>query len=245
MKSAAKNKWLKYQFLKYSAQLSPYVPETRIMTSPDFWDLIAKYGHVIVKPVWGSRGRGVIQVSSIGNDKYALHYENIRITLRGKKSTYQFLKRKIGSISYMIQQRVTRPTINGRPFDMRVITQRRRNSAIWTVTGLVVKVAGKGYIVSNNSRSKGDLLTLPAAIRRSSIKHLSPQTLQSRIHRVALLSTRRLSTFFVGHRIYGYDMGLDLEGHPWIIEANLFPSMSHFRKLKDQTMCRRITAYKK
>jgi glutathione synthase/RimK-type ligase-like ATP-grasp enzyme len=243
--SATRNKWFKYEYLKKSEELAPYLPETRIMTKNAFWDLIAKYKHVIVKPVGGSRGEGVIQVSSLGNNKYVLHIENIRHTILGKENTYMYLKRKIGSRRYMVQRRISRPTINGRPFDLRVITQRRRYSNLWDVTAKVAKVAGKGYIVSNNTRSRGQLLPVLTAFQRSTIKHLSPQTLLSNIERIALLSTQRLAAHFIGHRIYGLDMGLDRKGSVWIIEANLYPSPSHFWKLKDKTMYHQIMAYKK
>ncbi|WP_054971968.1 YheC/YheD family protein [Paenibacillus sp. A3] len=86
---------------------------------------------------------------------------------------------------------------------------------------------------------------MKTAIQKSTIRHLSPQSLQSKIDRISLMSARRLRALFPEHRIYGLDVGLDLKGHPWIIEANLFPSMSHFLKLKDRTMYRRIMAYKK
>jgi hypothetical protein len=243
--SVTRNKWFKYRFLKKSEEIAPHLPETRIMTKKAFWDLIAKYRHVIVKPVGGSRGQGVIQVSSIGNNKFALHFENIRHKIQGKENTYMYLKRKIGSIRYMVQRRISRPTINSRPFDLRVITQRRRYSDLWFVTATVAKVAGKGYIVSNNTRSRGALLPVLTAFQRSTIKHLSPQTLLSSIERIALLSTKRLATYFKGHRIYGLDMGLDQKGSVWIIEANLYPSTSHFWKLKDKTMYHRIMEYKK
>jgi glutathione synthase/RimK-type ligase-like ATP-grasp enzyme len=243
--SAARNKWLKYEYLKKSEQLEPHLPETRKMTKNDFWDLISKYRKVIVKPVKGSRGRGVIQIKSKEDDMYALHYEKIRLTVQGKEDTYKFLKRKIGSASYMVQRRVSRPKINGRPFDLRVIIQRRKNSDSWKVTGKVAKVAGRGYIVSNNSRSKGDLLEVLDAFKRSTIKHLDLESLQAEIDKIALLAAETLAAYFPGHRIFGLDMGPDRHGHIWIIEANLFPSRSHFRKLKDKTMYRKITEYQK
>lgn len=245
MKRATRNKWLKYKFMKTSGRLSPYVPETRIMTRNALWHLVRKYGHVIVKPVKGSRGVGVIQVSSIGHDKYALHYENRKFSIHGKKRTYEFLKRLSRHGSNVVQRRISRATIKGRPFDMRVIVQRKRKSDKWRVTAQIAKVAGKGYIVSNITRSKGTLLPVKTAIQKSSIKHLPATTLQSNIRRVALLSARRLGAFFKGHRIYGLDMGLDHRGRVWIIEANLYPFMSHFRNLKDKTMYRRIMAYKR
>jgi hypothetical protein len=215
------------------------------MTKKTFWDLMAKYRHVIVKPIRGSRGQGVIQVSSIGNDKYALHIENRRLTIQGKENTYMYLKRKIGSIRYMVQRRISRPTINDRPFDLRVIIQRPRYSNEWIVTAKVAKVAGKGYIVSNNTRSRGQLLQVLTAFQRSTINHLPPETMLANIDRIALLSTQRLATYFKGHRIYGLDMGLDQNGSVWIIEANLYPATSHFWKLKDKTMYHRIMEYKK
>jgi glutathione synthase/RimK-type ligase-like ATP-grasp enzyme len=242
---ASRNKWLKYGFLKKSGQLTPHLPESRIMTQNAFFDLIAKYTHVIVKPIKGSRGQGVIQVSSIGNDMYTLHIENIRHIIQGKENTYIYLKTIIGASKYMVQRRISRPTIDDNPFDLRVIVQRKRHSSLWKVTGRVAKVAGKGYIVSNISRSKGYLLPVRTAFQHSTIKHLSSQTLLSNIDRIAILSAERLAAHFPGHRIYGLDIGLDQNGSVWIIEANNFPILSHFKKLKDKTMYHRITAYKK
>jgi glutathione synthase/RimK-type ligase-like ATP-grasp enzyme len=245
MGSATKNKWLKYLFLKNYAPLTPYVSETMKMSQDSFWTLLKKYHHVIVKPVWGSRGRGVIQVSDLGNDKYGIHYENKKRVKEGKEKTYRYIKEKIGSADYMVQQRINRPTIKERPFDMRVIVQRKKDSSRWVATGKVIKVAGKGYIVSNNSRSKGNLYKFRKGIKKSSISHLSVSTLESEIDRISILSAERLKAFFPGHRIYGLDIATDQQGHVFIIESNLFPSMSHFRKLKDRSMYRRITRYKR
>jgi glutathione synthase/RimK-type ligase-like ATP-grasp enzyme len=245
MKSATTNKWFKYWLLKRYKRLARYLPETRIMTHYAFRRLLSKYKHIILKPVRGSRGRGIFQVSSLGNHMYAVHYENLRFTIRGKTNTYSYLKRRIGSTPYMVQRRIARPTVGGRPFDMRVIVQRRRNSNVWKVTGKVAKVAGKGYIVSNNTRSRGALLLFKTAIRQSSIQHLSRRRLQSKMERIAIRSAKRLAGYFKGHRMYGLDMGPDQNGHMWIIEANLFPARSHFLKLKDQRMYRRISSYKR
>jgi glutathione synthase/RimK-type ligase-like ATP-grasp enzyme len=244
MNSTTTNKWFKYRYLKKTKNLSHYVPETQVMSQKALWQLISKYKHVIVKPIRGSRGRGVIQVSSLGNHEYALHYEKTKITLHGEEITYLYIETITGSTPYMVQRRVTRPTIEGRPFDMRVIIQRRKNSPVWKVTAKVAKVAGEGYIVSNNTRSEGDLLLVKKALRKSSINHLSKRKLLNEIDKIALRATRRLATYYKGHRIYGLDMGPDQRGRIWIIEANLFPAMSHFHKLSDKTMYRRITSYK-
>ncbi|MFB6367057.1 YheC/YheD family protein [Paenibacillus elgii] len=243
--SATKDKWLKYRFLKNYKRLAPYVPRTKLMSKSALWELISKYRHVILKPVRGSRGRGIIQVSSLGGHTYALHFENIKINIQGKDKTYKFIQKKIGYARYMIQHRIDRPTIGGCPFDMRVILQRKKTSGKWKLTAEIAKVAGRGYVVSNNERSKGRLLPVKTAIRKSTIHPLSSTRLRWKMKRISLRAARRLSNLFPYHRIYGLDVGFDLKGHPWIIEANLYPSMSHFLKLKDRTMYRRIMAYKK
>jgi hypothetical protein len=244
MASAAKDKWYKYLLLRRHASLRSYVPETKLLDRYHFSKLLSKYGHVIVKPVWGSRGQGIFQVSWIGRHKYIVHYENIKVAVRGRTNTYHYIRRKIGNASYMVQRRITRPTINNRPFDMRVIIQRRTGSPVWVVTGKVIKVVGKGYIVSNNTRSKGKILHFRSGIQQSSVRHLSASALESHIDRVSIRSAKRLSAYFPAHRIYGLDIGIDRKGRIGIIEANLFPAMSHFRKLKDKTMFHRITDYK-
>jgi D-alanine-D-alanine ligase-like ATP-grasp enzyme len=135
--------------------------------------------------------------------------------------------------------------VNGRPFDIRVVVQRRRHSGRWKVTGKVAKVAGNGYIVTNISRSKGTVLPVKTAISKSSLGGLSADSLLSRIKRVAILAAERLRKIYPDQRIYGMDIGLDHRGDVWIIEANRRPILSHFLKLKDKTMYRRIQAYKK
>jgi D-alanine-D-alanine ligase-like ATP-grasp enzyme len=67
------------------------------------------------------------------------------------------------------------------------------------------------------------------------------------ISRVALLTAQKLSgsKYYKNQLIYGFDMGLDRNGRVWVIEANLKPMLSHFRKLADKSMYRRILEYKK
>jgi hypothetical protein len=239
------NKLGKYLFMKRSRQLAVHLPETKRMTQNAFWYLITKYGQVIVKPNGGSGGAGVIQITDLGNGNYRIHTGRTRITVKRKNLIFAILKRKMGNRKYIVQRRINLVTVDKRPIDIRVIVQRRKNTSKWHVTGEVAKVAGKGYIVTNNTRSKGVLLPFPAAIRKSSIRNRIPKNLVKNLHRVALLSARKLVKLYPYNCIFGLDMGLDQNGHVWIIEANKAPSMSHFLKLKDRTMYRKIMDIKR
>ncbi|MGD8189341.1 YheC/YheD family protein [Brevibacillus ginsengisoli] len=240
-----RTKMKKYKCMIGSKNLASHVPETRWMTKTNVFNLVTKYGQVILKPLGGSRGRGIIRVARLGDGHYQIHRENQKRILHGQDQMYSFLKRKTGGSTYLVQQRVPLATVQGRPFDIRVIVQRRSVSKEWNVTGIVTKVAGQGYIVTNITRSKGTLLSIGTALHRSSLSGHSRELLISRIKRLALLTAKRLGKIYPHQRIYGMDIGLDKNGHAWMIEANRKPLMSHFLKLKDKSMYRRIQAYKK
>jgi glutathione synthase/RimK-type ligase-like ATP-grasp enzyme len=242
-----RSKWVKYRLMKRFGVLKHHIPITRKLTPKTFWGLVEKYGDVILKPAYGSRGKGVIRVTSIGNDRYTIHMENERITKQGKEWTYVHIREIIGSYSYIVQRRIPLSTVNNRPFDIRVIVQRRRNAHDWEVTGKVAKVAGEGYIVTNITRSKGTIMTLESVLQKSPLKDYSHRILMSKLDRIAILTARKMSRnkLYSNQNIFGLDMGLDANGRLWVIEVNLKPMLSHFRELKDQTMYQRIMKYKK
>jgi hypothetical protein len=244
--SYMRSKWTKYTFMSGSEGLRPHIPKTRLFTQKALWKCMNQYGDVILKPVYGSRGAGVFRLSSVGHDEYLIHCEKISTFVHGKKEVFDYLNGKIESRSYIVQRRVHLAKVNDHPFDIRVIVQRRGKSDSWKVTGKVAKVAGKGYVVTNITRSGGTVLPVKTAIQSSSLKLHSRRSLLSEIETVALLSARILSKrkLYSNQRIFGFDMGLDQEGRVWIIEANLKPMLSHFRKLKDRTMYRRILKHK-
>jgi len=230
--------------LRDSEELAAHIPVTGILSKDLFRYVLERNNHVILKPVGGSRGAGVFKISPKGNNWWDVHYESRKKTIYGIGSTYAYVRRKIGGRRYLIQRYIPLARVDGRPFDVRLIVQRKRHSHTWEVTAKAAKVAGSGYIVTNITRSGGTLLPLETAIHRSSLQH-NAHEVESKIHKLALLSAKRLSKYFPRHRIYGLDIGVDQSGKVWIIEANLYPSMSHFRKLGNWEMYERIQRYKR
>lgn len=239
------NKYERYLLLKEVAELAPHLPETREFSQENLWDMIDKYVEVILKPFRGQRGRGIIKVSSKGNETYKIHMDKERKKLQGKMETYKYVMQKIGSRKYMIQYRIPLAQIHGRPMDVRVMVQRKKVSDPWTVTGKAVKVAGNGYIITNNSRSRGTIMTVKEAMKKLSIDENTKRNILKDIDRVTVLAAKKLTEIKPKHRRYGFDIGLDKNNHVWIIEANRSPMVAHFRKLKDKTQYNRIMKFKK
>lgn len=234
------DKWSKYKVMRSSKSLAAHLPETKRMNETALWNFLHKYGKVIVKPSAKSMGIGVIQISCENNGKYKVHKGTKSATCCGRSETYAYLKKRI-SRNYIVQRRIPLAHVDGRPFDLRVMVQRSKNTA-WTITGMLAKVAGKGHIITNVARSRGKVLPVKTAIARSNMENKDSTSIIAQINHVAFLTAKRLQRSYPGLRTIGLDLGLDKKGKAWIIEANFSPSKSLFLKLKDKSMYQKIVS---
>jgi hypothetical protein len=235
------SKWTKYKVLKKSEELIPHLPTTYWMKKKSFWRLLNKYDAIIVKPSGSFGGHGVLLIKSLGGMEFQVQAGTKKKRISGKTKLFNYVSHKT-SKHFIVQRRIALASIKGRPFDLRVMVQRLRNSP-WEVTGKLAKIAGKGYIITNMRRSHGTLLPVEKAIYRSQLKRLSTNALLSHIDQIALLTANQLGKYYPAVRTMGIDMGLDKSGKVWIIEANFNPANSLFRKLKDRSMYRKIRSF--
>jgi len=238
----SESKLTKYRILRASSALAKRLPRTRPFSKHGFYEYVRRYGKVIAKPISGSGGAGVILISRTDSGRYEVHRGRHKRKFRGKKKTYRYLRRKI-SRRYLLQRAISLARVGGRPFDVRVMVQRKSGSD-WHVTGMLAKLAGKGYIITNIKRSGGYVLPLASALSGSNMRGNRAHVI-STLRQVALAAAKRLSTYYTSQRVFGFDMGVDKNGKVWIIEANLRPDISLFLKLKDKTMYRRILSYRR
>jgi len=228
--------------MRARASLSGVLPRTSLFSRRSFFSFIARYAKVIAKPALGRGGAGVIMIEQMKKNAYLVQRGAKRKTISGERSTYRYVRRKLGT-HYLIQKRISLAKVGGRPFDVRVMVQKRSGSD-WKVTGMLAKVAGKGYIITNLKRSGGYVLPLSTAIARSNIRNSSSDVI-NRLRRITLLAARSLSSYYTAQRVFGFDMGIDAKGKVWIIEANLHPDFTLFAKLPDKSMYRTIRSYRR
>ncbi|WP_172372066.1 YheC/YheD family protein [Sporosarcina jiandibaonis] len=242
MRNLDMGKWRKHTLMCGNKKLETYVPDAIEFSKRNLWNFIDRYSEVIVKPTYGSRGRNIYKLSSLGKGKYEIHYKNQKQPFIDRDTAFAYLEQKIGSRSFIIQQYIPLAKIEQSLFDIRVMTQRVNLTSPWAVTGKVAKVAGSGFIVTNNRMSNGSVLPVEKAIRGAhpSISSEKNTSLLKDIDRIALLATESLTRYYKEQRVYGFDMAIDTQGDIWIIEVNLRPLISHFRKLQDQSMYRTI-----
>lgn len=237
-----RGKLMKHRLMEHSQTLAQHLPTTLRMNEQNLWRLASQYGTVIVKPNGGYGGKGVMQVSLRAGGQVEIHYDKKVRAFTSKSEAYKFLKRKMGRATHLVQQKIALAKVDGRPFDIRVMVQRKRGSSDWAVTGKLAKIAGSGYIITNTARSRGKVVTLPTALRRSGLSSASIPHMEEQADSIALRAVRQLRRHYP-LRTVGLDMGIDTNGKLWIIEANFKPMVSLFARLKDRTMYRRILSY--
>ncbi len=250
-------KWDRYSVLNEAMQIRSNLPETRLMSEENLWELLAKYGTVILKPQAASGGVGVMVVSSEGNDRFVIQVK-LKKQIVAKSDLYPWLTREIlqdfapfipikeiDSVlagSYIIQYRIPLAEIDGCPFDIRVMVQRKADSP-WTVTGKLAKLASSGFAITNVNLGAVILPVEIALQRVHALKDLPHQALLAELDRVALLATEQLHQHYQIH-VVGYDLCLDNQGKVWIIEANFSPHDHIFLELEDKTMYATIQKFR-
>jgi hypothetical protein len=233
------SKWRKHRVLVRTAKLRRHLPSTRWLGNRTFQSLLKKHRVVILKPAAKSGGFGVMKVASVDKHRISVHSDRAIRMIKGRSAIASFIKRTAAR-HYLVQKRIELATVNGCPFDLRVMVQRRRGGP-WNVTGMVAKLAGRGYIITNVARSRGRVLTVSQALTRSGFRN--SRAIRRKIRGISLLTAQKLSHAYPSLRTIGLDIGIDLNGKVWIIEANFRPMISLFRKLKNRSMYQAILRY--
>lgn len=214
------------------------LPETLLLEKDALPKMLARHKSVVLKPRDGSFGTDIIFIQRTGTGAYRMQHENNAITMNGTDEVLQWLWTESKGRGYLVQERIRLARIQGRPFDIRIMVQRKRAArSPWTVTGSYAKVAAKGYLVTNVASRPIPLLQALRAAR------IEDRSLPARLKQAALQAAERLGEQDPDLRQVGFDIGLDEDRRIWIIEGNYRPVLRPFRRLKDASMLRRIKRY--
>ncbi|SFS30948.1 YheC/YheD family protein [Marininema halotolerans] len=237
-------KWVIHRNLMKVDSVKNSVPTTMLYSQGAFVEMLRKYGSLVLKPSGGTGGHGVILIRSLPGGRYNVQINQKIRDFPNELSLVNWVNKQPSTVKtrYLIQQCIPLAQINGSPFTIRTVTQRRPQSN-WVLTGWVAKAAGKGYFITNG-RSGGTVFPVDQAITRSNAHANVDQVLQE-LRRVSLKAAQHLGNSSPRQRVVGFDMGIDRDGKVWIIEANPKPRFKAFLKLKDQSMYRRIMGFQR
>ncbi|GGD75121.1 YheC/YheD family protein [Paenibacillus nasutitermitis] len=213
------SKWAKTAALLSHKQIAPHIPPTRMFSSVNLRNMLRTHGMVVIKPVVGAGGNGVIKVT-LASGGYTHTYYSQKRSFQSFDGLFHSLNNLRKGRRYLIQKGIRLATINGRPIDYRVKYVKQPNGH-WTITAMVGRLARPGLFVTNLCRG-GTQLRGSEGIRLSVSSHAVKNKKQE-MRKLTRLSTEILERHFPGIGQLGFDYGIDQNGKMWIFEVNTRP----------------------
>ncbi|MFD1956191.1 YheC/YheD family protein [Paenibacillus thailandensis] len=212
------SKWAKTNALLSHPELAPHIPPTERYSGASLKSMLDKYGTVVIKPIVGAGGHGVIKVLKSGG-----LYSYVYYSARRSFGSFHALKASLDKLrkgkSYLIQKGIELAKVNGRPIDYRVKYVKTGDG--WRYRAIVGRIARQGLFVTNLCRG-GTLVKGAEGIRRS----LSPSQVYPKkreMRRLTETATQVLEQRYPGIGQLGFDYGIDKSGKIWIFEVNTRP----------------------
>lgn len=233
------------RYLSSNKKLKGNVPHTVSFTKANLKTMSDQYKSLYIKPDVGCMGIGVYKINRVGDgfELYSTHKrKQVRKPFETISALYQHLKAR-QSQKMIIQKTISLDQVDGRPYDIRSMVQRKPGGP-WVCTGFMAKVGAPKKIVTNYSQG-GKIYTLRNVLQK---KGLSSS--QSRL-RIRLLSkktleiARTLSRKHTGMHEMGIDFAYDTKQRLRILEVNSNHPQFHPLKKLDPTAYNRMLSFAK
>lgn len=230
------NKWEMHQQLEKFQAFDKYLPETKKLTKEALLNHLERYGKAILKPVDLSRGRGicVIEEKQDGYNIFDTSEDELPIHLHlTKEETFTYVERKnLFKKNYIVQQYLSLSTINGSPWDIRIIMQ-RNDKKKWQCNGIECRLAGTKEFLTNISRG-GRALTVNQAVKLAVGPQANARKIKDELIEAALCFCESMDQTGAHFAEFGLDFALDTNQRYWFIEANVRPTFNGFKKMDYQ-----------
>jgi glutathione synthase/RimK-type ligase-like ATP-grasp enzyme len=227
------DKWDTYKILEKDNSFRKYLPETQKLVAVDlFHNFIEKYDKIILKPAGLSRGRGICFVSSIGESFGIYDYRDAhldRFYILQKQEIDDYLINNFIHRNYIIQQQLVLASINGAPFDMRIVMGKNEDKS-WHCRGIECRLAGSKNKITNISRG-GQALSINNAIRLAFGPTVNSNKIKEKLISIAEEFCRFMDTSGEHFAEFGLDFAIDPQQRFWFIEANVRPVFRGFKNM--------------
>lgn len=227
-------KWETYEALSFFTEINKNVPETSLLSPLALIHFLDTFDFIFVKSNYGSFGKEVLRVERKG-ESYLCRTGGAKVKEWKFKNTtdlYQFLVKQLGT-NAIVQKGISLAKLNDRIFDMRVLCQ-KNNVGQWGITALNFRIAPPGGVVTNYSAGAEEILVVPGD--KMPYESLSWENVSSFSKKVVL--TLEASFGLLGE--IGLDVGVDIQGNLWLIEANSKPNTRGYRQLTTEDVCSQV-----
>ncbi|AFL99415.1 hypothetical protein Desde_0982 [Desulfitobacterium dehalogenans ATCC 51507] len=231
------DKWLTCEAVSFFKETREYIPETTLLSLTDLEKFLNKFEFIFVKSNYGSYGSQVLRVER-QEDHYLCRTGGSRLDeWRFNRITdlYEFLEDQLGTYA-ILQNGIRLAKINQRIFDMRVLCQ-KNSVGQWTITAVNYRIAPLGGIVTNYSAGADEVLVVPESVMPY------PSLSWGQLTKFTKKVLFALESSFGLMGEIGLDVGLDVYGKLWLIEANSKPDTHGYQELTTEEVCSQVYGY--
>lgn len=221
-------KWDIHRRLWAMRDIRPLLPETRLIrraASVPVW--LRRWGGAYLKPSEGHRGKGIARVRREGPNRYHVF---LSTESQPRELTRAQLVRFVAYLAsrhkYVAQREIALQRIDGAVWDVRALAVRDMHGA-WEVVGLAARLGRSGRIVSNLHQG-GRPVPLRPLLEQLFGDEDSVEALLKRIKDTTKQVAAAVQRFAPKVGDLGIDLGIDGQGHIWLIEVNPKPGRQSF-----------------
>ncbi|MDX5476550.1 MAG: YheC/YheD family protein [Bacillaceae bacterium] len=228
------NKWEVFQKLQLKNELQPFFLPTKKYTLLHFTKMLSTYKEVLLKPINGSQGVGIIKVNQSLDCVEVSRDGEHRVTFNSLLLFHDWIMAK--ETPFILQPFLTLLTNNQQPFDLRILLQKGEDGE-WLERFRAIRHGGVGNITANLATG-GAILQYEDWIKQFSYEERNKfETIVSLL--VSNLSKELDKKFHPLFEI-GVDIAIDCNLNPWILDINSKPGhkmieMTANKQIKQQT----------
>ncbi|MBP1933962.1 YheC/YheD family protein [Ammoniphilus resinae] len=226
------NKWSIQQQLTSSAVLAPSLPPTQMLQHMDtVWSMLQKHTSVMIKPLNGKGGKGIFRLSQ-GENAYMLEQDEQILHLT-QEELIHFLKERMKEQKYLVQKWIDIRDKHGSVYDIRALVQ-KNGEGKWQLSGLGVRRGPSRYKITSNLTNGGTAHPAFPFLKKQFGREKADFILHY-MRKLALFIPQYLEKV-TNRRLVelGLDIAVDRNGRVWILEVNIKPGRSLWRKIDNQ-----------
>ncbi len=212
------NKLSVYNRIEKAKEFKQYlIPFYELTDVQIFFDMIKRDEKVIIKPLTGHQGKGVVFIEKHGEDHYKINEARNVSSINGKQ-LFDLISDKIEEQDYLVQQFISSETKSGHVFNFRLHVQ-KNGEGKWVITSIFPRIGLMGSITSN----MGSYSTYLDIFLKEEFGN-SWYDIQTVLEQFAKSFSNHFDSLYDSALDeLGIDVGIDAKQKLWIFEVNWRP----------------------